>query len=608
MGHALNRILYAYVLVIVVLPLLALPVIMTQEGSQEGILAALVLCIAGIAATCGLLMSALEVRRSQVAIIFLSLLFPSFALVSAAINGWSTLSLWGSAFEVGTVGSLVLFSSFIIASSLISRDQIRPVLHTFLGTAIITGAVWAFLSIAHVFGGAVLPGLQLSLLIAVALLLAAVCFDFTPSGRMRVVYAGCVVVLSVEFIMFNHFQATGLLCAFACFQVIRDTFPFFSAGKPAPLAVAAVAFFSAGILLFTPQALPMSSDVRPSLPATVRVIGMQYQTNLSNTLVGYGPNMVSVAWDHSRDAEFNRGARWNTPILYAYSTVSTFLITLGLLGFFVFLVVPLELFRRMRDRSVISLDSSLSNIIFVPVLFLYASFFICNADIILFLLAGVMLGFSARAYTDDAEPFIPVRGSVRAVLATLLICVAVGSGYIASREAVAVYYYSRGMTDGDSNPASASLLARAADTWNVPRYTVSAGLAYTALASSYSATRASSSEDADRFKNSVLSAVRFANIAVSEAPFDYSSSVFRASLYISLIAVKFPGAAEAAQMSITAARAQSISRPEAYFLQAQLDAALGNIPVAREDIKKALELKPDYDDALRLKEQLSSHP
>ncbi|OGZ58492.1 MAG: hypothetical protein A2827_01555 [Candidatus Spechtbacteria bacterium RIFCSPHIGHO2_01_FULL_43_30] len=73
-------------------------------------------------------------------------------------------------------------------------------------------------------------------------------------------------------------------------------------------------------------------EVRPSLPATLGVASASMKSDFSKVLLGSGPSTFLYEYLSYRPQELNATAFWNTRFSQGFSTISTMLVNLGILG------------------------------------------------------------------------------------------------------------------------------------------------------------------------------------------------------------------------------------------------------------------------------------
>ena len=247
--------------------------------------------------------------------------------------------------------------------------------------------------------------------------------------------------------------------------------------------------------------------------------------------------------------------------------------------------------------------------IFVPfalALFILIATWWYPVDLPVVLIGAVALGFCARSIArDDTYINFSRRRAMAAAFGSVFLALGLLFMFVGVRQMLGAFYDIRGrsaLNAGDSERA-VTLLSKAALFWRTPQhqYETSFTLAQIVLSD------LSSGEpiDTERMRERLDTVITFANLARDHDPGNIDIQLYRASLFTSLIRYGYPDAAEHAGADLAEAVRYSPNRPDIFYQRALLDLAEGNVDAAQADIRAALALKPDYEDAAALLKELS---
>ena len=603
--------------VVIALPVLIVPFMGVAPVFQKGMLFAFLFGLA----LCALGIEILIARRSiQVPDSFVLAGVPLLvvATVSFLVSGEQSVLLAGSSFEIGTVGSLLLFFSALAAGASLSSRMAERLLHLFAGAILVTTAfsVAIIVLAPELFGGATLVGswMELSFLIAGALITAVTFADTEGSVRLRVSYSVASVVLGACLILFFDAGAALVSLVFVvCITAWRFRLYFIDARKHAlPWAGCMCAVFISMLLLFGMRspALHLEPIGRPSLRATELVAVPSALETRTHTLIGSGPATFSETWDKYRPVEFNATPYWDATISSAYSTLLTFIVTLGILGLIAFLLITVALvlraipiFARGTSSGVHGLKLSALLASSAAALFFFAATFFYPVGSTLFFMSALAAGlFVSLSRGGEPMDYHPKFASLRILMAIVIVVSGAGFVWVATSQFVASVYHARGIAQVSVDMREASsLLERAANIWPVSEYERDASRALFLEAASRVP---QSTEDTDAIRLQIDKALQLANHSVYTNRGNLSAWLSRAFLYIQLVPDGPEGSAQQAKESLDRAGDLAPTRPDVPYMRAALELRLGNKERAREYLEQALKLKPDYRNALEILQAL----
>jgi len=537
---------------------------------------------------------------------------PLFLSACVSIMGRQSFStmMFGVSLELGTLGSLAIFAiSILFGASLSSRQALR-MLDIFMISVVIGGAV----TLWHVFTsgwGDVAQMRTASLIILGALIVSAICTD-TAVGRARFMYGVSTVFLGALSVL--SFDASGGIIAAIILLLVFGFALSFGRSRYVSWVTALVACAIGVSLLAGMEGkyVPASPDVRPALPVTASIIGAQYFQDARSALLGSGPNTFNRAWERHRIAELNTSQYWEFTPQGGYSTAMTLAVTLGAFGFisFLYLGIALAVFMTSRIADTRGADDIETWLRALPAAVLaFFAMGVAFTDAIempLFLAGGMAIGMVARTLERDGNvvSFDFSFGGSRiaaSAIAVVLLIVAVWLLQISLRPVFAERFHAQAVAlDSTEDPRASRLFERASRIWGVSPYAFDAARAFEASASS-----AGAKGDTYGLRVSTEKALSYAGRAIDLDPGNYQVWLYRGSLLTALISSEYPNAAVDAYADLQRAKMLAPMRPDILYQEAVLHVISGRKVDARIALEKALELKPDYAEALSLLESLS---
>lgn len=580
------------------------------------------------------------------------LALPVVYLVSAVLSIDRSIAISGYSVETDTVLFVLLASlAFVLSFNLFRTLRTAKMLTTVVFWALVAAAIFQLVSIA--FGSSVIPfdtfadrsvnlvgkWNDLGLLCALLGLLLLVRVELTGSVSVLWRVAGVVggVLLVALLGLVNFLLAWALLLAgcvlIALLAVLRHRAAAREGEAMPTTAVSLIPWYSvAGVVVSVlfllyganfnaslTSVFPVSSlEVRPGLQSTLDVIGAAREGSPTRMLLGTGPSTFGMAWLAFKPAEVNQTPFWNLDFNVGYSTLATAFGTVGLLGALAWLVplllLMLALIRAVRVGALSREERLTASILCIGSLFLLATLalYVPSQNIILlaFMLSGATFGFlwrQGRSASEDTEPTV-LQGVAVIAIAALMLVLAVLSSFSVSRRFVAqaytgagLYELSRGNVDqAQALAARAQGIERTADALRLATDAGAQKLARIAQDTSLSQEQARAA-----FTAQVESVIPTGQAAVAAAPHDYRPVYSLARVYDLLASLKIDGAYQSAQQSYLAAAELNPTSPTIPLALARLEASQGVASTTQAAITRALQLKPDYTDAILFVVQLN---
>lgn len=466
---------------------------------------------------------------------------------------------------------------------------------------------------------------DLGLLAALLALLLMSRVELRESTTLWRTLSALGVVLCVGLLAFVNFPlAWALLLAgsvmIGFLAIMRQRAEAGAPGAPMlPWYAAAGAILSVLFLLYgsaintsVTSLFPVSSlEVRPGIQSTLDIINKSRE-GTGDLLLGTGPNTFSAGWLQHKPAEVNRTPFWNLDFSVGYSTFATAFGSVGLLGALAWLL-PLGLLgagvvRAARINALSREERYSATILSVGTLFLFAAIvlYVPSQNIVLlaFALAGAAFGFlwrQGRSAPEDA-PIASIRqGLFTLTLGGVLLLCVVASGFVSARRLVAqthtgagLYALAQGNVDEAKKRAESALSIER--TGDALRLASDAGVQTLARIAS---DRNLKPEDARaQFTSEVQRVVPLGQEAAARSPHDYRAHLSLARVYDLLASLKVENAYQSAVEAYTTAVRYNPTSPMIPLALARLEAGAGNAQKTEEAVTKALQLKPDYTDAI----------
>lgn len=540
-----------YAVLVCMLPLLSLPVMHFDAELQKSVIAALGLGAALVATA-----SILLLGRTTGGGMIRSVLFLSGVplLTVAGISSWGSSiidNFFGAGFEMGTVGAAFLFAATIAMCSFVPHAAIRAIMRAFVG-AIALLAPLAF------FSSGTTDWIELLALCAAAL---AVCGALFVGDRKS--------AWSAAYILAGTYFA-GIL-------------------------------FIALLQGVTHGGLPGSSEVRLSAKASGLITSSVYASGVKSALFGTGESFAST-WARFGPAAAYGTPLWDYPPTAGSSDAFTIALQWGILGLIsIFLAAAASagLIRSRRDVAgayaapAVLAMSSLLIVLVLP------------DGIAPLLLLACGVGLSVRASAGDEQVY--ARGAYAPLLAAGMVLAGIIVACVSALQLIAAETNAQAVVEAHATPVDqarvAALATHAASVWEYFSYDIDASRAiFEKDIANGVYTESTSSRQLDE---AVKKASMFADRAVAASHPEFSAVLYRASLYLALMAKGYEAAEGKAEISLNTAVLLAPNRPEMPYMYAVLALQRGDIMRARAYAQEALLLKPDYRDAQALIAQMS---
>lgn len=575
-------------------------------------------------------------------------LLPLAYLASWYVSIDRTVGLTGYSVEGDTVLFAALgFLTFILSFFLFRRSSNAETLLQSLSFATAVAVVFQFavilfgsnLSFLKVFSD---PSINLvgkwndiGLLAGLVLMLAMLALQTMQlSMRRRVVLSvgGAVAVLFVALVQFELIWALLLVFSIALFiysvLTSHNAAATHTPGRtvralwlPAAGALVSIAFLLWGAIFQGNliKVFPVTSlEVRPSFQSTLDILRASHGSSAERFLLGTGPQTFSNNWFMHKAPAINQTQFWSLNFNVGYSTLTTALTTVGAIGAILWLLPLLlvlwgVLFLVRTRAAFTSHEMVVAVALAASSIYLWATtvFYVPSQNLILlaFLLSGASLAFSLKGAAESVSESAGARIGRLALTLFLLACVlflAFATMVVSRRYMSEVQVNKTLIALGENNPDKALVAAEAAlstdRTQNALQARTFAGIAVLSALAQSTTTPTQATQDA--FTAQAQTTVGIAQEGITKNPKDYRSYVALARVYELLAQIGVQGAYESSVQQYALALDQNPTNPEIPLAVARLAAAKGDAQVSEGALSKALELKPDYTDAILFAVQL----
>lgn len=358
-------------------------------------------------------------------------------------------------------------------------------------------------------------------------------------------------------------------------------------------------------------------EVRPTLPSTIEVIGDTFRTD---PIFGVGLNRFEVAWLKDRPAGVNTSNFWDADFRYGFSNLLSIPVTQGIVGtlaWLFFLAVGFYyafrlLFAPLEQKSdlFIHMYSVLGFVFFTVVMLIYVP------SVVLIGLYFIFLGFFLsnlngagliryREVHIDRNP----RVSFAYILALVVLLIAfIYAGFIVVSQYSSRILFERALAEynrtGDLQVAEFNI-QRANFVYSSDVYLRSlTEIGMSRVNAVLNDTPLSQEQAVDRFSSTLQTAVQYAQAAIAYDPQSYVNRFALALIYRDLVPLQVPGAKDEALKVLSDLDMLSPSNPSVHLERARVLSFAKEYDPAVNEIRKAVELKPNYVDAVFLLSQI----
>lgn len=449
---------------------------------------------------------------------------------------------------------------------------------------------------------------------AVLSVAAAVGLLFVALVQFELIWA-LLLVFSIALFIYSVLASHGSAVTHTPSRTVRALW------LPAAGALVSIAFLLWGAVFQgnLVKVFPVSSlEVRPSLQSTLDILRASHGSSAERFLVGTGPQTFSYDWFMHKAPAINQTQFWNLSFNVGYSTLATALTTVGAIGALLWLLplvlVLWGLLCVIRTRATFTPHEMVTAVaLAISSIYLWAAtvFYVPSPNLIMlaFLLSGASFAFSLKSSTGQDSETAGGRMGRLAFTLFLLACVlflAFASMFVARRYMSEMQVNKTLIALGENNPdkalATSELALKTDRTQNALQARAFAGIAVLNALAQSTTTPTQATQDA--FTAQVQTTIGIAQEAIAKNPNDYRAYIALAKMYELLAQIGVQGAYESAVQQYAFALQRNPTNPEIPLAVARLAAAKGDAKISEGALSKALELKPDYTDAILFAVQL----
>jgi len=584
-------------------------------------------------------------------LIIFAAIIPLVFLISSFFSSSFYISLFGSGFEVGTFGSmLVLFITFFLS---IIHFQTEKHLWQFIWVLFIGAIVLIVFQLFNIVIGVgyILPGsLQglssgnlvgswnnFALVLGIMVLLALFTLELLKTKKSFRIIQYIVLILGILLLIVINSPLVWLLVG--TFSVIifvyiisiqrtshdnqgegrKNNFPFASL----VIMLVSLMFLVGGNLvanLISQYINLNSSEVRPSLVATTQVFWDSFK---HNPVLGTGPNTFVIDWALWQPKDVAQTLFWNSDFTNGFSALTTFAVTSGVLGLLAFLLFLVVYVTRGIQSIRVALQNIYSNYFIMTILMIslysWITVVLCNPSIVIIMLAfassGILIGLLVNKQAIAVKEFSFLndpRHSFFSILGLLvLMVVSISLTYVYVEKFTSLAYFSKslkGENTIESLYKSEQMLNRAIALDKNDVYYRNLSQLYI---SHISLLIKDENVSKDTLKSDLQQLVNLAQnsalSAVTQNPNQYLNYMNLGSIYSSLVPLSVENSYENALAAYDKALLLAPNNPSIILSKASLEFLKENNSEARKYIKQALDVKPNYIDAIFLLVQIETN-
>jgi len=579
-----------------------------------------------------------QITFPRSSLLFSGLVISIVFLLSAFFSSASSVSFFGTMFDVGTFWFIFAGFLLMLLSSIIFRDPKNARIVLF-GAILSSFALLLFQAI-HLFvpdalSLGVLSGKTGNLLgswnafgifAGFSTLVSLLVVEFFPTTRMEklllqiLVGFSLILVAAVNFpfvweligisalIIFvykvssNHHKAEGeKIFPVLSFIIIMIALLFFISGN-----------FVGGVL---PSRLGLSNnEVSPSLRATMSVT---WSALKANPMLGIGPNRFGEIWASYKPLPVNATNFWDVSFNSGSGLLPSLVATTGALGILSWLVF-FVLFISAGMRSIFSSIKHGVNwetmAFFVLSLYLFISSFFYSVGSVIFLLAlafaGIFAGLSA-SHSANEEISISFLNDHRKsffsmMFIVILLIVSAATAFKFVERVASISYFGKAVTATEIVAAETSI-GKALALYQNDLYLRTYAQVYLAKLNSIATKEGESLSDEDKatLQTSLDQAVNGAQLATTYNPKNYLNFQMLGSVYQALASVGVKDAYSKAIEAYKTASTLNPNNPGIKLAMASASMALKNNQDAKDYANAAIALKADYIDAFIVLSQIA---
>ncbi len=471
---------------------------------------------------------------------------------------------------------------------------------------------------------------DLALFLGLSVILSLVAIDQLPLTRPGRILFVAVTILSLLMLGVINFFVVWVILGFTSLAVIvysltKDRFPgsqlSLVQNKPfnsASLLVSLIVFVAAVLFVIGGASLGglvskytgvTYLEVRPSFQATADIARNVFN---ENAFLGIGPNKFVDAWRLYKDPSINTTVFWNTDFIAGNGYVTTFFITMGVLGILAwilflatFLVSGIRMLMNGADQDRMWYFIGVSS--FVSAVYIWGMSVIYVPGAVMLMLGALCMGITVtaeRVLTGRKSSTLSLITNRRTgfIFTLLVIAVIVGSVsglYTVGKHYAAVRAQNAGFValQTQGNDAARLEMERAFSLYQSDVYARRVGEIHFARLNAILSIPAPTEEDRAEYVRVIQAGVSAAEQARNIDPLEPENWTLLGNMYSVLMGANVEGVYEKSKEALVRAKELNPKNPLTALNLAVLEGRAGNYDAARIYTEEAIGLRPNFTDA-----------
>ena len=576
-------------------------------------------------------------------LILFGLAIPLVFLIASLFSSSLYISLFGSGFEVGTFGSMLVLFIIFFLSSIYFQSEKR--LWYFIGAMFVSGIILVLFELINMFIGfdRILPGFlqgmssgnlvgswnNFAFLLGIIVLLSVFTIELLKTKTVLRVIQYSLLSLGILLLIIINVPLVWILVALFSLIIFVYSVSIQHSGvkiiqgenssKKFPFTSLIILFVSLASLIgsnlvsgFISSYVSLNNpDIRPSIVTTSQIA---FNSIKHNPLFGTGPNTFVIDWALWQPKEIAQTVFWNVDFTNGYSLLTTFVVTTGIAGFIALLFFLIIYVTRSIQSIRIALQNTLSNYFIMTTLMIsiysWITIIFHNPNIIMLMLAfsssGMLVGILVYKQAVPVKSFsflTDPRNSFFSILGLVVLMVAAASlTYVYVEKFTSIMYFSKGLSSDntiESLSRSEGMFLKAISLDKNDFYYRSLSQLYLSQIGVLVNDKTISPDILkSNLQQLVNNAQQSASLAVSQNPKQYLNYVNLGNIYSALVSLSVENSYESAMAAYSEASLLSPNNPSIILAKASLEFTNKNNSEARKYIKQALDLKANYIDAI----------
>jgi hypothetical protein len=563
-------------------------------------------------------------------LVLFALAIPVVFLISSFFSYSFHVSLFGSGFEIGTFGSmLVLFIVFFLSSVYFQTEKR---LWYFIDALFIGGLVLVVFELLSVVFGfdRILPNFlqgitsgnlvgswnNFALLIGALVLLSVFTLELIKTKTFFRVIQYALLVLGMLFLIIINVPLVWMLVGLFSVIIFVYSVSLQHSGikviegeenkKRFPFASLIVLFISLLSLIgsnmignFVSSYVSLNNpDVRPSIVTTSQIA---WKSIKHNPFFGTGPNTFVIDWSLWQPKDIAQTVFWNVDFTNGYSLLATIAVTTGLLGIISLLLFMVIYVTRSIQSIRLAFRDPLSNYFIMTTLMVsiysWITIVFYNPNILMLMLAftssGMLIGILVHKQAIPSKDFSFLsdpRNSFFSILILLVLMVsAISLTYIYIEKFTSVVYFSKALSGNntmESLDRSEGMLLRAITLNKNDVYYRNLSQVYlNKISLLVNDTTISADTLKSNLQKLIDAAQQSASLAVSQNPKEYLNYVNLGNVYAALVPLSVTNSYESASLAYDNALLLAPNNPSILLSKASLEFTNKNDADARKYIQ-----------------------